>query len=58
MKVIIDVDINFARQTCMMAGGAIERVKQIEEMSDEEIVKLAISHSKCYGIEFVNIISE
>ena len=53
MRTTIDINIDNARMTLIVASGSYERAKQIENMSDEEIKDLVIKHCLCWGISEV-----
>lgn len=53
MKAVIDINIDNARMSLIVASGSYERAEQIEHMSDEEIKDLVIKHCLCWGISEV-----
>ena len=53
MRTTIDINIDNARMSLIVASGSYERAEQIEHMSDEEIKDLVIKHCLCWGISEV-----
>jgi len=53
MIVTVNIDIDNARKTLVVASGSMEQARAIEGMTDEEIKDEVLKHCKCWSMKEV-----